>query len=281
MKDAECVELLQWALPRLELRWSGFRRVRRQVCRRIDRRRTELGLETTGEYRAYLEAHPDEWSRLDSLCRISISRFYRDRTVFELLERDVLPALAHAALRSGRDRLRCWSAGCASGEEPFSLNLVWLLRVRGRFPGVDLHIQATDADPGLLERARRACYPASALKDLPYDWLELAFDRTNAEYRLRPEFRRGIDFDHQDIRTRMPAGPFDLVLCRNLVLTYFEETLQRRVLARLERRLAPGGILVVGRRESLPEGIAGLAPWGDRACLYRRQRGPSNEDTRV
>jgi chemotaxis protein methyltransferase CheR len=276
MKDAECVELLQWALPRLELRWGGFRRVRRQVCRRIDRRRAELGLETTRQYCTYLEAHPDEWSQLDSLCRISISRFYRDRTVFELLEREVLPALAEAALRSGRDRLRCWSAGCASGEEPFSLNLVWQLRVRERFPGVDLHIRATDADPRLLERARRACYPASALKDLPDDWLKRAFDRTNAEYHLRPEFRRGIDFDCQDIRTVMPAGPFDLVLCRNLVLTYFEETLQRRVLARLERRLAPGGILVVGRRESLPESIAGLAPWGGRPCLYRRERAPSN-----
>jgi chemotaxis protein methyltransferase CheR len=274
MRDAECVELLQWALPQLELRWSGFRKVRRQVCRRVDRRRAELGLETAREYRAYLEAHPAEWSRLDSLCRISISRFYRDREVFELLGREVLPALARDAVRESRERLRCWSAGCASGEEPFSLKLVWQLRVRESFPGIDLHILATDADPGLLERARRACYPASALKDLPRGWLERAFARCDTDYRLRTEFREGIEFDCQDIRSRMPEGPFDLVLCRNLVLTYFEEALQRRILARISRRLSPGALLVVGRRESLPEGIAGLARWGDHPCLYRRDADP-------
>jgi chemotaxis protein methyltransferase CheR len=75
------VALLRWALPRLHLRWPGFRRVRRRVCRRIGRRVRELGLAETAPYRARLEADPREWGRLDALCRISISRFFRDRSV--------------------------------------------------------------------------------------------------------------------------------------------------------------------------------------------------------
>lgn len=75
MKDTECVEFLQWALPRLHMRWQGFRKVRGQVCKRIGRRIRELNLGEGADYRTYLESHPAEWSVLDDLCRITISRF--------------------------------------------------------------------------------------------------------------------------------------------------------------------------------------------------------------
>jgi chemotaxis protein methyltransferase CheR len=85
MQDAECVALLRWALPRLGLRWPGFRKVRRQVCKRITRRIRELGLADVTTYRERLESVPEEWPELDALCRITISRFYRDRAVFDHL----------------------------------------------------------------------------------------------------------------------------------------------------------------------------------------------------
>src|SRR5688572_10367475 len=93
MTDAECVDLLQWALPRLGLRWQGFRKVRRQVCRRLSRRIAELGLSEAGSYRAYLESNEQEWDALAALCRVTISRFWRDRAVFEALRDEVLPQL--------------------------------------------------------------------------------------------------------------------------------------------------------------------------------------------
>jgi chemotaxis protein methyltransferase CheR len=77
--DAECVDFLQWALPRLGLRWQGFRKVRRQVCRRVARRIAELGLADADAYRLYLERNPQEWDALAELCRVTISRFWRDR----------------------------------------------------------------------------------------------------------------------------------------------------------------------------------------------------------
>ncbi|MFB3131394.1 MAG: CheR family methyltransferase, partial [Rhodothermales bacterium] len=124
MKDTACVDFLQWALPKLHMRWPGFRKVRRQVCKRVRRRMRTLGLDHTEAYRAYLEAHPDEWDVLDAMCRITISRFYRDRGVFDLLRATLLPQRAQRA--TDETTLRCWSAGCASGEEVYTLKILWL-----------------------------------------------------------------------------------------------------------------------------------------------------------
>ena len=117
MKDNDCVQFLQWALPQLRMRWQGFRKVRRQVCKRIQRRLDELELGTERDYRAYLQAHPEEWQMLDRLCRVSISRFYRDKQVFAFLARAVLPELARGSLARGERTVTLWSAGCGSGEE--------------------------------------------------------------------------------------------------------------------------------------------------------------------
>jgi chemotaxis protein methyltransferase CheR len=125
LTDSECVEFLQWALPQLGLRWPGFRKVRGQVRKRINRRLGELGLTGIADYRDYLQAHPDEWPRLDELCRISISRFYRDRRVFDHLRDDVLPTLAQVAVARHENQVRCWSVGCASGEEIYTVVILW------------------------------------------------------------------------------------------------------------------------------------------------------------
>ena len=171
--DTSCVEFLQWALPRLALRWAGFRRVRRQVCRRLRRRLDALGLASLEAYRTQLEARPEEWAVLEALTPITISRFYRDRAVFQQLEHVVLPTLAGA----GRDRVVAWSAGCASGEEPYTLRLMWHEAVAARFPGVRLEILATDLDPAMLRRAREATYEPSSLRELPMPWRERGFVR--------------------------------------------------------------------------------------------------------
>ncbi len=126
----------------------------------------DLGLVEMRAYRTYLETHPDEWSRLDHFCRIPISRFYRDRGVFDRLAETVIPSLSRALLRRDRRELRCWSAGCASGEEPYTLRLMWAFRLQRWFPDIGLGVVATDADANLLRRAERACYAASSLKEL-------------------------------------------------------------------------------------------------------------------
>ncbi|MBI5556389.1 MAG: protein-glutamate O-methyltransferase CheR [Deltaproteobacteria bacterium] len=268
MKDTDCVWLLRWALPQLDMRWPGFRKVRGQTCKRVERRLRELGLAGAGDYRDYLRDNPDEWRVLDDLCRITISRFCRDRGVFELLGREVLPELARRAEERGRPVPRCWCAGCASGEEPYSLALLW--RFMDGVPGLECRIIATDSDPAMLARAGRACYPPSSLRELPEPWREAAFTQEADLFCLRPELRAMVEFRCQDIRHSQPDGTFQLILCRNLVFTYYDAVLQRKMLTRLADRLDSGGILVIGIHEHLPEPAADFEALRPHLKIYRK-----------
>ncbi|MFQ5349588.1 MAG: CheR family methyltransferase [Thermoanaerobaculia bacterium] len=266
MRDADCVAFLRWALPRLDLRWRGFRRPRRQVCRRVERRFRALGLPHVAAYRDRLLEDPAEWERLAPLCRVTISRFFRDRMLFESLGEEVLPELARSPGAAGRGELSIWSAGCGAGEEPYSLAI--LARLSPSRLGPRLRIQGTDVDPRQLERARQAVYPESSLRDVPPAWREAAFSAAGeGRWLLDPTYRRGVELTLQDLRLEAPAGPFHLVLCRNLAFTYFAESLQREALHRIRTRLAPGGALVVGGHETLPADSTGFEPW--RPAVWR------------
>ncbi|HEY5567257.1 MAG TPA: CheR family methyltransferase [Gammaproteobacteria bacterium] len=268
MKDDECVELLKWMLPMLELRWAGFRRPHKQVCKRLGRRLAELGFEHAEDYRQYLTVHPEEWNAADSLCTVTISRFYRDRGVFEYLGSTVLPQLGARALEAGRPRLLAWSAGCSSGEEPYTLALVWEFQVRDRLRGIELKILGTDVDDDLLRRAHEACYPPGCLKDLPEDWRTAAFEKTATGYRLKGNYRARVEFRKHDIRDEPPTGPFDIVLCRNLAFTYFDHGLQLATAQRLRDALIEGGALVLGRHEVLPPEVTEFSAWSTGHKVY-------------
>jgi chemotaxis protein methyltransferase CheR len=285
MDDRSCVAFLQWALPHMGMRWQGFRRVRRQVCRRILSRIVELGLDGPEAYRSRLGEDPGEWEHLATLCRVTISRFHRDRGVFRLLWSQVLPALTDQLARRGEDaRLRIWSAGCASGEEPYTLAILWRLEPPAPPPDADLRILATDVDPVVLDRARQASYPSGTLRELPDLHLEQAFEPEGYEYCLRPEFREGVEFRRADLRRELPDESFHLILCRNLVFTYFDEDEQRRILSGLLGRLERGGGLVLGAHETLPEGRWPLEPWTTSEPVFRkigepmRQPGPELDE---
>jgi chemotaxis protein methyltransferase CheR len=240
MKDSECVEFLRWCLPRLGL-----------------------------------EGHAGEWRALDQLCRITISRFYRDRGVFDAIRTQVLPGLAQGAIKSCEDEIRCWSAGCGSGEEPYTLEIIWKLAVLPP-PGRDirLRIVATDTDRALLERARKGLYPQSSLKDLPEEMRGRAFVRSGDSYAIGDAFGEDIEFVRQDVREQVPEGAFHLILCRNLVFTYFGEGMQREVLGRLAKKLLPGGFFITGIHEKLPDGFAGLVPCCGAPGIFQKEHPP-------
>jgi chemotaxis protein methyltransferase CheR len=271
MNDPELVAFLRWGLPRAGLRWQGYRKVRGRVRKKLNERLRELELPDIAAYRGRLEADPQEWAVVDALCRITISRFHRDRGVFDHLLRVVLPSLALRASERGAEAIQCWSAGCASGEEPYTLRILWELGLPAERVRVPLRIVATDIDAPLLERAREGRYPASSLKELPRELLETAFFREGEQSHVRKEFREGVEFHRQDIRSEMPAGPFDLVLCRNLAFTYFDEVGQREVLRGIDARLVAGGYLVVGAHESLPEGFPDLVSCRTRPGFWQKQ----------
>ncbi len=249
---SDCVQFLQRVLPRLGLRWSGYRKVRGTVCKRLRRRLRALGLADLDAYRAYFEAHPDERQALEVACRIPISRFWRGKLGFERLQTHVLPDLSRRVRAQGRSEIRCWSVGCASGEEPYSLAILWRYRLSAETPDIALAIEASDVEPVMIGRAKAGLYQAGSLRDLPADLRTQAFAKTNERFALRSEIKAMVVLRTEDIRTTLPDGPYDLILCRNLVFTYFDDAGQRSHLEALGARLLPGGYLVVGSHERLP-----------------------------
>lgn len=269
MTDQELVTFLKWCLPQMDLRWTGFRKVRRTLRKRLSRRIRDLHLADLAAYRRRLQNEPAEWPVLDEICRIPISRFYRDRHIYDMMSSRILPDCAAEARSCARSNIRILSAGCASGEEPYSLSLIWHTRLAGRYPQCRLDILATDIDDHMLRRADAACYSHGALKDLPPDLAAEGFRISDASYCLRPRFRDGVRFEQLDLRRSVPGGPFDVILCRNSVFTYFSAEMQAETLARLDAVLRPGGYLVLGSHEALPD-TAGFRRLEPGLAIFRK-----------
>jgi chemotaxis protein methyltransferase CheR len=178
MNDKACIKFLHHYLPKPGYRWKGFRKVRKKVCKRINKRIKELDVGNIQDYSEYLENHCEEMKVLDAICNITISRFYRDMGVFDIIAQDVFPALAEKARQDQQEQIRCWSAGSASGEEPYTLTIIWEMAVLPE-PGRDLSLQiiATDRNAHLIERAEKGIFPGGTLKELPQEWQKQAFEK--------------------------------------------------------------------------------------------------------
>ena len=268
--DPQWTAFLQWVLPQLRMRWHGFRKVRTQVQKRIHRRLQALQLADLDAYRDYLLVHPEELRVLDTLCRVTISSFCRDRGIYELLAEQAIPGLVEQVRRDGNRQLRIWSAGCSSGEEPYSLAILWAMRLQQYYPDIMLQILATDTDPKLLQRARAACYPFSSLKDMPAAWRESAFAAPVGCYCLKAAYKSPVLFVEHDVRGPVPTTGLSLILCRNLVYTYYETDLQCEITQRLGDALQPGGLLVIGSHEALPGDVSGFTPLSCNRAIYKK-----------
>ncbi len=150
------------------------------------------------------------------------------------------------------------------------LAIIWQLELAPEFPTMAIRILATDVDDAMLARARRGCYPASSLKELPEKWRAAAFSPDDRCYRVNDSFTDAVTVARHDIRSPPLGGPFDLVLCRNLAFTYFDLDLQRTTAARLTTVLRPGGALVLGTHETLPADLDKLERWSSNEQIYRR-----------
>lgn len=210
------------------------------VRRRIANRMLCAGVADAAEYLHLLETRADEtWQLLDRLS-IKVSRFYRDRAVFDHLHEQLVPLWR----RAGRP-VRIWSAGCARGEEAYSLAL---LLVRAGIPG---NVLATDIDPAALAFACAGRYPADALAELDASEVARCFSATgDGSYEVRAELRARVSFARHDLTAQAPpeGGGFDLVACRN-VLIYLKRPAQQAVLGALVAALAPNGHLCLGEAE--------------------------------
>ncbi len=256
-------DFLRELLSRLDLSWSGYRKPRRHLRSRLVARMAALGIESYAGYLDHVTAHPEEEIRLTEILGVTISRFFRDREDWFHLAETALPALAALGRAA-----RAASLGCASGEEPYTLRLLW----NERWPAAGLDILAVDVREEVLERARTAAYPPASVHSVPADVLARRFapeaTADGTVYRLAPALTAGVRFVRRDFMREPLPAPLDLILCRNVAFTYLGAARQRAMAERFAAALRPGGYLMIGGGERLPAATGGLERAG--RCLYRK-----------
>jgi chemotaxis methyl-accepting protein methylase len=220
------------------------------VRRRIAVRMRACGVHTYADYQALLDRTPREYERLRDALTINVTRFYRNAETWGVLRRDLLPSL----LDGGRPDFRAWSAGCASGEEPYTLVVLVAesLDRAGRPEALErVRVDATDIDRACLERARGAVYRRESLAELPPELLAPYFEPAGTDLRVVERVRRRVAVSELDLsRQRPPRQRYDLILCRNVVI-YFDRATQERLFQHFAEVLTPGGYLVLGKVETL------------------------------
>jgi chemotaxis protein methyltransferase CheR len=220
------------------------------VRRRIAVRMRACGVHTYADYQALLERSTAECERLRDALTINVTRFFRNADTWSLLRRDLVPAL----LDRGRREFRAWSAGCSSGEEPYTLAMLVTehLEQSGRAEALErTRIEATDIDRACLERARAGVYRREMLSELPPELMTGYFQPAGAELRVVDRVRRLVAFTELDLSRQRPLRrDYHLILCRNVVI-YFDRATQERLFQVFTDALAPGGYLVLGKVETL------------------------------
>jgi len=246
MEDNHFRQLLDY----FDFSWSGYRKVRKGVKRRISRHMQELKC-------ANIEVYLDLLKKSDVLRRecarrmtVSISRFFRDRKLWLDLEEEILPAL----IATNKNIIRVWSAGCARGEEVYSFTIIWDRLKEKHALQVQLEITATDVNPDAIEKARAGVYTKSSLKEVPREIQVRYFDlrKSGNRFDLKAFIKKGIDWKMQDILENAPGAEFDIIFLRNNLLTYYQDHLKNKGIDIVVGALAPGGWLIVGSHEKLP-----------------------------
>jgi chemotaxis methyl-accepting protein methylase len=239
-------QFLREACPFIGLQWRRFQK--RGIRRRIEHRLVELNLASLEEYSQRIKEDPQEKGHLSKILTVTISRFFRDQDVFNTIETSVFPTL----LKENPTELKMWSIGCASGEEPYSLCLLWKARLGKDWPRIHFSVLATDIDESLLERAKERRYKKSSLREVPQDILGKYFRAEGNAFLLDKRVAERVEFQKHDILREEPFSGMDLVFFRNLAFTYFSRETQVEILKKIFMCLNEEGYLVTGSDESIP-----------------------------
>ncbi|WP_236059772.1 CheR family methyltransferase [Chitinophaga rhizophila] len=217
------------------------------LLRRIERRINIRNLNTLQAYAAYLQHNPDEVTALLKDLLISVTNFFRDKKAFEVLEREVVPAILQK--RKSENHVRVWIAGCATGEEAYSLAMLFAEKAMGSIDDPKIQIFATDIDEAAISVAREGYYTLNDAADVSPERLRRFFNKEGEGYRIKREIRETILFAGHNFLKDPPFSHLDMVSCRN-VLIYLNHTAQERVMETFHFALKPGGYLVLGLSES-------------------------------
>jgi chemotaxis protein methyltransferase CheR len=238
--------------------------------RRFAVRMRAKGTSSHAEYAGMLDADPGEYDRLVRSLTVNVTKFFRNWDTYAALDQKVIPAL----WERGEYELRVWSAGCSSGEEPYSTAILMHKHAAGtgQLSRLDsVSIVGTDIDSDSLGEAERAFYGESSLGDTPAELREQYFPPVAGMFTMLPEVKQLVTFQLRDLLgSPPPMEDIHLLLCRNVII-YFEREAQDALFAEFHRVLAPGGFLVLGKVETLLGASRGLfSPVNARERIFRK-----------
>jgi two-component system CheB/CheR fusion protein len=253
---------------------NDFRHYKRAtVLRRLERRMQVTGQPHLPAYCDYLERHPEETEPLLQDMLISVTSFFRDRAAFESLERELMARLGG---RHNPNQLRAWVAGCATGEEAYSLAMLINDHLPAQ-PPMSVQIFASDIDERALATARHGVYPQAIVTDVPPTRLRQYMQEENGTYRVKKALREQVMFAHHNVLRDPPFSRVDLICCRNLLI-YLEREIQEQVLEVFHFSLNPGGLLLLGSADSADWMPRLFTPIDKRQRLYRAEVAPRRRD---
>ncbi|GAB3559864.1 CheR family methyltransferase [Spirosoma fluminis] len=242
------------------------------LLRRLERRINVRNLPGLPEYVAFLREHPEETQSLLNDLLISVTNFFRDKPVFTTLEQQVIPLLTHE--KRGDNTLRIWVAGCATGEEAYSLAMLCAERTMDVLDAPRVQIFATDIDQAAIAIAREGLYTLNDAADVSPERLRRFFTPEGEQYRIRREIREMVLFAYHNVLKDPPFSRLNLVSCRNLLI-YLNQTAQQRVLEIIHFALNPGGYLLLGLSETT-DGTSDLfAPVNREQHLFQSRSVPT------
>lgn len=274
--DRHLPDLLHYLYAARGLDLHGYKP--NSLIRRIRKRMSAVGIETLPAYREHLETNQEELSHLLSTILINVTSFFRDPPAWDALAGLALPTILER--KPPGEQIRVWSAGCASGEEAYSIAILFAeqLGVEGLLSRVKIY--ATDVDEDALHAARQAGYSQQQVSGVPAELLERYFERVNGMHLVRAPLRRQVIFGGHDLINDAPISRVDLLLCRN-TLMYFNAEAQERVLSRFHFAVRDGGFLLLGRAETIMGHDDAFTPVDPKRRLFARgpaafRRGPSD-----
>ena len=264
-RDEAFEALLRYLRDTRGFDFTGYKRT--SLMRRVRHRMDQAGYKTYEEYLDVLEASSDEFAALFNTILINVTAFFRDPDAWDFVRDQVIPLML--AERGPNDSIRVWSAGCASGQEAYTLAML-LAEVLGVEEFRQrVKIYATDVDEHALAEARAATYEAKAVEPIPQALLTRYFENNNGRYVFRPDLRRVVIFGRNDLVKDAPISRVDLLACRN-TLMYLNAETQRNVLGRLHFALAPQGTLFLGHAEMLLSHSDRFTPLNLKHRIFRK-----------
>ncbi|MBU1395866.1 MAG: hypothetical protein KKE84_06955, partial [Gammaproteobacteria bacterium] len=262
----DLTQILALLRARTKFDFRAYRK--RMLLRRVLRRMGLNHLERLADYLALLRERPDELAQLGKDLLISVSSFFRDPEMFQVLETQVLPELIEA--RNTDAPVRVWVAGCASGEEAYSIAMLLIERIAAMGKACPIQIFATDVDEAALEVARRGIYPDALVADLSRQQLERFFTRADAHHwQVSKQLRETVLFAPQNILADAPFSKLDLVSCRNLLI-YLEPEVQQKLLQLFHFALNEAGYLILGPSESIGRHVELYRPVSKKWRIFHR-----------